>query len=114
MQKQIIKGEMEIERDLAERINKLLEIDDFEESQEELRTLGFAEDSTIFQNSVRVNGYIMEIGVYTGQTNAWVEFNVTMLDGRVYEGEPSFEHIDGDYLMTDCEGIDFSLKLNIK
>lgn len=89
--------EMKISRDIANRINELMSIEDFEENPELLKDLGFDVDSLVFRKSVTVDSNTIELSVYTGQTNAWIEVVSIDADNNVGEGDPIFDIIEGEY-----------------
>lgn len=99
MNKTFIKGELQLEKDLCERLNTLLSIEDFDENPELLDELGFETDSCVYKNSIEVDGYYLDIYVYTGQMNAWVDFSVTDIYGVCHEAQPSFEELTGVYTL---------------
>lgn len=107
------KAELKISKDVANRINRLLDIDDFEENQEILEELGFKEDSIAFSRIVPVKDFKLELCVYTGQTNAWIELIVINPQNDVSDSEPIFGEIEGVY-EADMDGNYFTLEVSIE
>lgn len=110
MIKNKIKGELFINRSIVQRLDKLLSIDDFEEEQELFEELDYDMDSCAFRDSIQIDGYYMEVYVFTGQTNAWIDFIVRTPEGDVYSSEPIFDSICGEYYLN-LEGTEVTLNI---
>lgn len=94
-----VKGDLAIDKATSDKLNNLLSIEDFEEAMNELDSLGYEVDSCAFNKNVFVEGYTLNLCVFTGQTNAWTEFVVTNPEGETYTSEPIFEPICGEYFI---------------
>lgn len=99
MVKNKIKGEIFINRSITKRLDALLSIDDFEEEQDLLEELDYDTDSCAFRDSINIDGFYLEIYVFTGQCNAWIDFIVRTPNGNVYSSEPIFDSICGKYYL---------------
>lgn len=110
MIKNKIKGELFINKAITKRIDRLLSIDDFEEEIELFKELDYEMDSCAFRDSIQVDGYYMEVYVFTGQTNAWIDFIVRTPQGDVYSSEPMFDSICGEYYLN-FEGTQVELNI---
>lgn len=100
MVKKKIQGELFINKAISKRLDKLLSINDFEEEMELFKSLDYSMDSCAFRDSVKVDEHYMEVYVFTGQTNAWIDFIVRTPEGDVYSSEPIFDSICGKYYLT--------------
>lgn len=104
MNKECKKIDMKVNRKIADRINQLMSIDDFDENPELLEKLGFEVDGIAFRQSVVVDDITIELSVYTGQTNAWIEVVAIDANNNVGEGDPIFDVIEGEYYVdTDSQ-----------
>ena len=87
-----LKGEFKIKRETLNRINTLLDIEDFETDGEKLEELNFKTDSTVFDTIIDFDKYFVRLSVCTGQHNAWVEtIIIRKEDDCEFECEPGFE-----------------------
>lgn len=107
MKNNIIK--MGIERELAERINSLMAIGNFEEDIEAFNELNFDMDSCIFRKRVAIDDkHLAELSVYTGQNNAWIECEVIYPNNVVLDmSEPVFDNIEGEYTLMVNENEEY-------
>lgn len=101
--KKKINVDIKVEKNIAERINRLLEIEDFKEDETILEKLEFdvysTVYSTVYSKSLLVDYYDIQLKVCTGQTNAWIDFIVTEEEEESpVECEPSFEPLEGKYI----------------
>ena len=100
-----LKAIIKVKQSEIDRINALMRIDDFEVDGDELKDLGYEVDSTVDLFSAKEDGFIFNVSVCTGQTNAWIEYELITPEGDVITSEPSFEPIDGEYLFEDEEAL---------
>lgn len=107
---------MGIKRDLAERLNSLVAIDDFEEDVESFKKLGFDVDSCVFSKRTPIdNKHFAELSVYTGQTNAWIECEVIYPNNVIEDfAEPIFDNIEGQYSLVVNGDIEYTLDVYIE
>lgn len=106
---------IQIDKELADRINAFLEIDDFEENEalfEALfEALGLEDNDIVFQEKVVKDGYTMLLTVNKGTINGWIDFSIKRhSDNKWFQVEPIFEDILGEYSI-EVDNIEVSLNV---
>lgn len=102
---------IQIDKELADRINAFLEIDDFEENEALFEALGLEDNDIVFQEKVVKDEYTMLLTVNKGTTNGWIDFSIKRhSDNKWFEVEPIFEDILGEYSI-EVDNIEVSLNV---
>jgi len=103
---------LQIPRHTLDRLEEILAIEDFAKMPDEQASrLAFKHDDCIFmQQVVFDNGMSMEVGVYTGQTNAWTGIQLLDPEGCEIDADETMDTLRGE-CDWDYAGVHYILKI---
>lgn len=102
---------LKLDKEIAERIDAFLGIDNFEENEALLETLGLEENDIVFQEKIIKDGYTILLTVNKGSNNGWIDFAIKRhSDNKWFQVEPIFEDILGQYSI-EVDNVEVSLNV---